>query len=170
MNLISINFLMLCLLTSVSFTLKAQDDVVKEGQQIPEFSIVSVEGQKISPATLKGNVVLINFFATWCSPCIKELPFLQKKVWEKYRKRNDFSLLVVGRGHDVTTIIKFQNKYEFDLPFYPDKDKSIYGLFANKYIPRNYIIDKEGKIVYQSTGYTEKEFELMIKELEKLLN
>jgi len=168
---ISKYFLALSLLFCIVIEVSAQEgDVVQKGQQIPEFNLISISGDTIRSMDLKGKVVLINFFATWCKPCLMELPHVQKDVWDKYGKRTDFSLLVIGRGHDASEIIKFQKKYEFDLPLFPDKDKNIYKLFADKYIPRNYIIDKDGKVVYLSTGYTEQEFELMLEKLNKLLD
>jgi len=146
----------------------AQDDILKKGQSIPEFTIVSETG-KIEPSSLKQKVVLINFFATWCGPCLSELPVLQAKVWEKYKNNKNFVLLVVGRDHTDAEVQAFKKKYNFDLPMYPDKGKTVYSLFATKYIPRNYLIDKNGKIVYTSMGYVEKDLEEMLAKLDELL-
>ena len=62
--------LLLCLLTLLAFVCKAQDDgdIVKVGDKMPAFTIVSDNGQQLSSASLKGKVVLVNFFATWCPP------------------------------------------------------------------------------------------------------
>lgn len=141
---------------------------VKIGDNVPAFEIKSQDAVITSEA-LKGKVVLVNFFATWCPPCVKELPHLQKDVWEKYKNNDDFVLLVVGREHTAEQLTKFAQTRKLNLPFYPDPDRDVYSLFAANTIPRNYIIDKSGKIIYASTGFSEKEFETLKSTLAKQL-
>jgi len=76
----------------LNMALLAQE--IKTGQAIPDFAIKSEEGM-VRSSDLKGKVVLINFFATWCKPCMLELPHLQKEVWEKYKDDKRFSLLII---------------------------------------------------------------------------
>lgn len=153
----------------LSLVAVGQDDIVKVGQRIPTFNITLGNGQTISSSSLDQKVILINFFATWCGPCLAELPVLEDRVWKKYKADPNFSLLVIGRDHSDSVVQAFKTKYHFDLPMYPDKGKEIYSLFAAKYIPRNYIIDKSGKIVYASMGFEQKEFEKMLAILDELL-
>jgi peroxiredoxin len=147
----------------------SQDDVVQKGQELPDFSITT-DAATIKSADLKGKVILINFFATWCVPCIQELPYLQKEVWEKYKNNPHFTLLVIGRGHSAEEVNNFRLQRKFALPMYPDKEQSIYQRFAKHYIPRNYIINAKGKIVYTSMGYNPDEFKEMLKKLHSLLD
>jgi peroxiredoxin len=153
----------------LSLNVFGQDDVVKVGQEIPTFNISLDNGQIISSASIKGKVTFINFFATWCVPCVAELPIIDNKVWEKYKSNTNFNMLVIGRGHTDSEVQAFKAKHHFDLPMYPDKSKEIYSLFATQYIPRNYIIDKSGKVIYASIGYEKNEFDKMLDILEKLL-
>ncbi|MGQ1788370.1 TlpA family protein disulfide reductase [Saccharicrinis sp. GN24d3] len=147
----------------------AQDvaSLVKAGDLMPAFNLKSAD-ENISSSDLKGKVVLINFFATWCPPCIKELPYVKKEIADKYKNRKDFKLLVVGREHTQAEMDKFKAE-KFDLPFYPDKDRAMYGKFAMNTIPRNYVIDKSGKIIYASTGFSIEEFEKMLDLLKREL-
>ncbi len=144
-------------------------DVVQKGQKVPEFTINLKDGSQVNIADYEGKIVLINFFATWCGPCLKEMPFLQKDVWEKFGDKDNFKLLAIGRGHDLGEVTSFKESRKLEFPVYGDKDKSIYGKFATGYIPRNYIIDANGKIVYSSVGFSEEEFEKMLDLLERLI-
>ena len=141
---------------------------VQEKHPSPVFSITNENGT-IKSSDLKGKVVLINFFATWCAPCMEELPLSQKEIWEKYKDNKKFSLLVIGREHSQDEITAFKTKKGFTLPMYPDKTKSVYSLFAKQSIPRNYIVDTNGSVIYASVGFDEAEFKNMLNKLDELL-
>ncbi len=149
----------------------AQDEftLIKEGDKAPDFTIELQDGSTKQLSDLKGKVVWINFFATWCGPCRKELPHLQKDVYEKFKNRNDFEVLVVGREHSWEEVTKFKTDNNFTLPFYPDPERKIFSIYAKQNIPRNFIIDKEGKIAVASIGYNAKDFKKIIGQVEKLL-
>ncbi len=144
-------------------------DIVKVGDTMPAFTIVSDDGTQLSSATLKGKVVLINFFATWCPPCQKELASMQKELWPKFKDNKDFQLMVIGREHNDAEIAKYNEKKGFTFPLYPDKNRAIYASFANSLIPRSYLIGKDGKIIYASEGYTDEEFAVLMQTIEKAL-
>ncbi len=152
-----------------SITSFAQSEIISVGATVPDFKIIMENGEVVPSNSLKGKVIFINFFATWCVPCMAELPVLQTKVWDKYKTNTNFTMLVIGREHSDSVVQAFKAKYNFTLPFYPDKTRAIYNQFTTKYIPRNYIIDKAGKVVYSSIGYEKEEFDKMLLTLEKLL-
>lgn len=102
-------------------------------------------------------------------PCRQELPHLQKEVYDKYKNDENFVLLIFGREHDWKTVNKFKAEQKFTMPFYPDIERKIFSLYAKQNIPRNFIIDKEGKVAVSSTGFTEKEFAEIVEKVEKLL-
>lgn len=163
--------LLLCLLTLLAFVCKAQDDgdIVKVGDKMPAFTIVSDNGQQLSSASLKGKVVLVNFFATWCPPCQKELAEVQKTLWPKYKDNKNFALQVIGREHTDADLSKYNEKKGFTFPLYPDKNRSIYGAFAKNLIPRSYLVDKSGKVIYTSKGYNDEDFASLMKAIETAL-
>ncbi|WP_459189342.1 TlpA family protein disulfide reductase [Parabacteroides sp. APC149_11_2_Y6] len=163
--------LLLCLFTLLALSCKAQDDgdIVKVGDKMPAFTIVSDNGQQLSSASLKGKVVLVNFFATWCPPCQKELAEVQKTLWPKYKDNKNFALLVIGREHTDADLSKYNEKKGFTFPLYPDKNRSIYGAFAKNLIPRSYLVDKSGKVIYTSKGYNDEDFASLMKAIETAL-
>jgi peroxiredoxin len=143
--------------------------VIEEGQEVPGFSFTTTEGKSYSMKDLKGKVVLLNFFATWCPTCMKEMPALQKQVWDKYKSSDEFFMVSIGREHSMKEMNEFKHKKPYDFHFAPDTGRVIYKKFAKKYIPRNVLVDRKGKIIYQCTGYKEDEFKKMLGVLEKKL-
>ena len=141
---------------------KAQEWKVKVGDNVPAFSVTNKEGAVVSTHSLKGKVVLLNFFATWCPPCRQELPRLQKELWDVLGGRQDFDILVLAREEGWDKLDPFMKKNDYTFPVYPDLKRQVFSLFAEQSIPRNVLVNKEGKIIYQSIGYTPKEFSSLI--------
>jgi len=166
----AISFALILLSASVIVAWASQEETekVKVGDVAPDFKVETSDGE-LTTADLKGKVVLINFFATWCPPCRKELPVLEKQVWEKFKSNDDFVLLVIGREHSKEELVKFAEEKELNLPFCPDVNRKIFSQFATQSIPRNYIINKAGKVIYASKGFSDKEFEHMMAVLKKQL-
>lgn len=138
-------------------------------QTAPEFSFTDNNNKTINLSDYKGKVVLINFFATWCGPCMVEMPLLQNEIWNKLKDNPNFVILSLGRDHSQEEINKFIEQKKFTFPIYADKGKVVYSLFATQYIPRNYLIDKNGKVVYASTGFSIEEFEELKTKIDKQL-
>lgn len=146
------------------FTLAAKD------KPAPDFSFESKPGEIKKLSDHKGKVVLITFFATWCGPCRAELPHIQKDIFEKYAGNPNFELMIFGREHGWEAVKKFRADQKFTMPFYPDPERKIFSLYASQNIPRNFLIDKSGKIVYASVGFNEADFSRMKSEIEAQLN
>jgi thiol-disulfide isomerase/thioredoxin len=93
---------------------KSQEFVsyTKVGDLIPSFSLTALEGAAFNIEGMKGKVVLVNFWATWCAPCLTEMPMLEKEVWQKY-KGTDFSMMAIAREQGIQEIKAFQEKYKF---------------------------------------------------------
>lgn len=143
--------------------------LIAEGEAVPDFTFVNTEGNQYNMKGLKGKVVLLNFFATWCPTCMKEMPALQNQVWSRYKDHEDFMLVSIGREQDMQKMKDFKAEKDYDFHFAPDTGRVIYGRFAEKYIPRNVVVDQEGTIIYQSTGYEEEEFDNMLQLIEREL-
>jgi peroxiredoxin len=143
--------------------------LVQLKQLAPQFSFTTSEGKTAQLSDYKGKVILINFFATWCQPCLLEMPLLQNEIWNKLKDNPNFVLISLGRDHSQEEINEFIARKKFTFPIYADKDKVVYNLFATQYIPRSYLIGKNGKVVYASGGFSVEEFEELKTKIDKLL-
>ena len=148
---------------------EVKSTLVKVGETAPDFTCKPITGEEFSLGKQQGTVVLVNFFATWCGPCLAELPHLEKEVLKKYGDRKDFKLIVIGREHSAEELEKFVKEKTLSLPMAPDPKREIYGKYAEKYIPRNFIVGKDGRIKLASVGYTEMNFQEIVQTLEKEL-
>lgn len=139
---------------------------VKEGQKAPAFEVEMFDGSTVKLADLKGKVVLLNFWATWCPPCRAELARVEKDIIERF-KGEPFVFLPVSRGEKKATVAAFREKMGYSFPMGLDPEGVVYGEYAETYIPRNFLIDKQGKVVKASVGYDEAEFAELIKLIEQ---
>lgn len=149
----------------------AQNSVekVKIGDTMPQFTLNSDVYGQVTPSDLKGKVVLVSLFATWCGPCQKELAEVQSTLYPKYKDNENFRLLVIGREHTDADLTKYNARKKFTFPLYPDPKREVFSLFADQSIPRAYLFDKDGKLIYTSTGYTPEEFQKLMDTIEEAL-
>lgn len=163
-------FVLLFAISSIALYAQSDNsDLVKVGDKMPSFSIISDDGAIMNSSEWKDKVILVNFFATWCPPCQKELAAIQKTLWPKYKDNKNFVLAVIGREHSDSDLKKYNKKKGFTFPLYPDKNRAIFASFAKNLIPRSYLIGKDGKVLYATKGYTEVEFSDLMEEIEKAL-
>ena len=139
------------------------------GSEMPQFSLNSSVYGDLNSADLKGKVVLVSMFATWCGPCQLELAEIEKELWPKYKDNAGFKLVVIGREHTDAQLADYNRKKGFTFPLYPDPKRGAYSKFAESTIPRAYLYDKEGKLIYSSIGYSKDEFAKLLKAIEEAL-
>lgn len=140
----------------------------KTGDQAPNFTIKTLDGSNFTLSDYRGKVVFLNFFATWCGSCMKEMPHVESEIWQQI-KHSDFVMLAIAREQKNDEIKKFKTEKQYTMPMAADQNRLVYNLFAPQYIPRNIIIDRTGKMIYFERGYTEPEFKKMLKVLKTAL-
>jgi peroxiredoxin len=100
----------------------------------PDFAISDTDGKPFHLADCRGKVVLLNFFATWCVPCQKELPHLQA-IWEEFENDSEFCILAIGREESDEALEAFKTERSFTFRMAADSHHVIYGEFASKLHP-----------------------------------
>lgn len=145
--------------------------IVKPGQQMPDIEFVLTDGTKVKTADLKGKVVMLQFTASWCSVCRKEMPHIESDIWQKHRSNPGFALYGIDMDEPLETVVKFQKDMKITYPLALDPGAKLFYTFAAKGagVTRNIIIDQSGKIVYLTRLYKEEEFKEMVDVIDFLL-
>ena len=114
---------------------------------------------------------MLQFTASWCSVCRKEMPFIERDIWQKHKANPNFALIAVDRDEPLETVVKFAKSIPITYPIGLDPKADIFALYAQREagITRNVIIDKAGKIVFLTRLYDEAEFKKMTKVIDGLL-
>lgn len=142
--------------------------LVKVGDPAPDFSVALFDGSHLTLSELRGKVVLLNFWATWCPPCRQELTRVQKDLIDRFAGR-DFLFLPVSRGEKRSDVAAFREKTGYTFPMGLDSTRTIYDRYATNFIPRNYLIDRDGRIITATIGYSPEEFDELIAAIERAL-
>jgi len=145
--------------------------IVKQGQQMPEIEFTLTDGSKVKTSDLKGKVVMLQFTASWCSVCRKEMPHIESDIWQKLKNNPDFALYGIDMNEPLETVAKFQKDMKISYPLALDPGAKLFYTFAAKGagVTRNVIIDKTGKIAYLTRLYKEEEFKEMAEVIDFLL-
>lgn len=159
------------------FTLFAQaqnDDrgyIVKIGDKSPDITILYTDGSKKKLSDFKGKTVMLQFTASWCGVCRKEMPFIEKDIWLKHKDNPDFVLLGIDLKESREKTLQFAADLKITYPLTLDPDgKSFYSFAAEGAgVTRNVILNKEGRIVFMTRLYDPEEFRKMCEVIDQLL-
>ncbi|QEK13349.1 redoxin domain-containing protein [Crassaminicella thermophila] len=117
---------------------------IEVGKPAPDFTLENLQGESVSLSDFRGKNVLVNFWATWCPYCVKEMPDLNKLYIEN--KENDFVVLAVDVGESKEDVEKYLEGKSYEFPVLLDKDGSISIKYMVRGLPTSFMIDKEGNI------------------------
>lgn len=145
--------------------------IVRVGEMAPDFTITLTDGKQVSLSSLRGKVVMLQFTASWCGVCRKEMPFIEKDIWQKHKDNTSFALYGVDRDEPLEKVKAFAKQTKVTYPLGLDPGADIFAKYAvrNAGITRNVLIDKTGKIVMMTRLYNEEEFSALCKKIDELL-
>jgi peroxiredoxin len=136
-----------------------------------DFTVLMINGEKITLSDLKGKVVLVNYWATWCAPCLMEFAEIPEKILIPFANEN-FVLIPIAVGEnkeEVEQKMSKMKKYGIDFNVGVDPTKKIWDQYATGAIPKNFVIDKNGIVKFISIGNAEGNIEKLATEIKKLL-
>ena len=145
--------------------------VLKQGQQVPDIEFKLTDGTTVKINDLKGKVVMLQFTASWCVVCRKEMPHIEKDIWQKHKSNKNFALFGIDMDEPLDKVIKFEKDMKITYPLALDPDAKIFYTFAAQGagVTRNVIIGKDGKIAYMTRLFKEDEFNEMKEVIDLLL-
>ncbi|HEY7575630.1 MAG TPA: TlpA disulfide reductase family protein [Thermoanaerobaculia bacterium] len=134
----------------------------------PGLNVSDRAGNTTDLSKLKGKLVIIHFWATWCPPCVEEVPALSR-FWEQYRGRDDVALYAVSVDKDWKTIEQFTAKNPNNLPFYIDPEAAAAKRFGTVQYPETYIVNRSGRVLERVPGAVSWDDPEVRKRIEQLL-
>ena len=145
---------------------------VKVGDKAPDFTLQYIDGHKIQLSQLRGKIVMLQFTASWCPVCIKEMPHIENEIWQKHKNDTNFVIVAIDFKEENDFINKLKKASGITYPVLYDKQGEIFELYAEKDagVTRNILIDKDGKIVYLTRLFVQEEFDGLVKMINKLLS
>lgn len=114
---------------------------------LSKLDVFTRDGKKVNLSKLKGKIVIVHFWATWCPPCVEELPELDA-FWGKFKNNPDLALYAVSVDDSWQAIDAFRKKTPFDLPLYRDPSARTAHKFGTAKFPETYIANRNGRILY----------------------
>ncbi len=145
--------------------------IVRIGEMAPDFTITLTDSKQVTLSSLRGKVVMLQFTASWCGVCRKEMPFIEKDIWLKHKDNADFALIGIDRDEPLEKVLAFAKSTGVTYPLGLDPGADIFAKYAlrDAGITRNVLIDREGKIVKLTRLYNEEEFASLVQQINEML-
>ena len=139
--------------------------IVKVGDQVPDFDLMMMDGTTLNIKELQGKVVMLQFTASWCGVCRKEMPHIEIEIWQKLKDNPEFALYGIDLKETPEVTAEFAKAIPVTYPLTLDPEGERFALFCDKGagVTRNIILDRTGKIIMLTRLYDEAEFASMVK-------
>lgn len=138
--------------------------VVFDGDEAPDFTVKLTNGKLVKLSDLRGKLVMLQFTASWCGVCRKEMPFIEKDIWQKHKDDPNFVLIGIDRDEPLEKVLGFAEKTGVTYPLGLDPGADIYAKYALRKsgITRNILIDKSGRIIKRTRLFNQEEFKSLV--------
>ena len=161
---ISQKFLVFSAVLILTALLLAGCSGVRTGSEAPDFTLTDLEGNQVTLSDFRGKNVFLNFWASWCEPCVAELPDIEQ-IYQDFRNK-DLIVLTVNTGEDSATVKELIESEGYSFFVLLDSNLDTARLYKASQIPASFFINKEGIVVSQKEGLMTKEE--MTAEIDKL--
>lgn len=159
--------LMLSVLIASCSRDKAHRSLISAGNPAPNLSLADLNGKKVSLADLKGNAVVMSFFATWCPPCKNEMPLLETRIWQPMKQKG-VVVLGVNTGEEKEEVQQFVREQKLSFPILLPAEGELPKDYQAEGIPRLLILDRKHTIRLDKLGFDPSEFDNVVKTVEDL--
>ena len=145
--------------------------IVKVGDVAPDFTLELTDGTKFTLSEHRGKVVMLQFTAGWCGVCRKEMPFIERDIWQRHKENSDFVLVGIDREETKEQIDAFIKKVGTTYPIAMDTNADVFASYAlrNSGITRNVLIGKDGRIVMLTRLFNDNEFNSLVERIDGML-
>ncbi|MBF0473637.1 MAG: TlpA family protein disulfide reductase [Nitrospirae bacterium] len=140
-----------------------------ENMEVPDFTLYNDANQPIKLSDLKGTVIFLNFWATWCGPCVEEAPSIEA-LYKKKSTSTDFKIITVVYNDDPAVVNAFMQKNSYTFPVFGDKNSDAAKIFGVTGVPETYIIDKKGILRKKFIGPVNWTDEQTLKLIDDIIN
>ncbi|HSP14579.1 MAG TPA: TlpA disulfide reductase family protein [Thermoanaerobaculia bacterium] len=138
------------------------------GRAAPDFTAIDLSGHRTGTAVLRGRVVIVDVWATWCRPCVEELPRVERELWQRFQP--ELAVVAIARKENALTVRKFNRHANLTFALVADPGGDISRRFGgDDAIPRTYVINRSGVIVHQTIGYGTKSFDDLVSAVQSTL-
>jgi rhodanese-related sulfurtransferase/peroxiredoxin len=145
--------------------------VVSDGDLLPDFTVTLTDGRTLSTKDLRGKVILLQFTASWCPVCRREMPYLERDIWQKHKADPSFVFIGIDRDEPLDKVKAFAQQTAVTYPLALDPGAEVYSKIAVPWsgITRNVLINRDGVIVKRTRLFNEVEFRSLVDEVDKEL-
>ena len=145
--------------------------IVRTGDMAPDFTVTLTDGTSLKLSDLKGKVVMLQFTASWCGVCRKEMPHIESQIWQRHKDNPEFALVGIDRDEPLATVKRFASQTGITYPMALDPGADVFALYAEREagITRNILINREGRIVKTTRLYNETEFASLVDAIDQEL-
>lgn len=145
--------------------------IVRVGEVAPDFTITLIDGKQVALSSLRGKVVMLQFTASWCGVCRKEMPYIERDIWLKHKDNTEFALIGIDRDEPIDKVKAFAKSTGVTYPLGLDPGADIFAKYALRKsgITRNVLINRDGKIVKMTRLYNEEEFASLVQMINEML-
>lgn len=144
---------------------------VKVGDMAPDFSLKLTDGTTFKLSEQRGKVVMLQFTASWCGVCRKEMPHIEEEIWQAHQDDPEFALVGIDREEPLEKVQAFMKAVGTTYPMALDEHADVFSSYADREagITRNVLIDRKGRIIKLTRLYNPEEFEELVNSIEEAL-
>lgn len=140
---------------------------LRTGERAPEIGLRDLNGNQITMSSLRGRVVLVDFWASWCEPCAEEMPVLER-LYRQYRGQG-FTVVGVSQDRTLSNVQSFMREHRVSFPIVHDAAHQVAGRYRPPRMPSSYIVDRQGVVRYIHEGYRSGDARVLEREVRALL-